>query len=65
MGENALESVLGSLEDRAESAAEQPPNPSPETALVVSCSMSGSDHREVLWPIDPSWNVVDVSTLGK
>lgn len=64
MSENALESVLGSLEDQAESVADQPHHSSSETALVVSCSMSGSDHREVLWPIEPSWNVVDVPTLG-
>jgi len=64
MNGDRLESVLGLLEDGVESANGQYHGPESETALVVSCSMGRCEHGETLWPVEPSWNVVDVPTLG-
>jgi carbonic anhydrase len=55
-----LESVISSLDGAVDSADSS----RSETALLCSCSMSSYKHREVPWPVDPSWDVVDVPTIG-
>ncbi|WP_264782629.1 PadR family transcriptional regulator [Haladaptatus sp. T7] len=56
---SAIESVqewTGSRRNREDGSATQ-------TALVVSCSMSDCSWKP-LWPVDATWNVIGVQTLG-
>ncbi|WP_128478739.1 carbonic anhydrase [Halorussus pelagicus] len=57
---NDLESVIESVPDRSDRGHES----DTQTALVVSCSMSSCKLRGPLWPVDATWNVVGVQTLG-
>jgi len=65
-GQDELSSVLVALEELADSSRHRPessasPEPS-DTTLVVYCSLSR--HAVSEWPVDPSWTVVEVPTLG-
>lgn len=64
MSEDTLESVLESVQDWTDSTSDSIHQSGAQTALVVSCSMNGCEHREQLWPTDASWNAVGVQTLG-
>ncbi len=58
-----FESMLESLENRV-STDQVGYEPDAETALVVPCSMDHRTHCRTLWPVEPTWNVAGVSTLG-
>lgn len=74
--ETALESLGSETEERTAPAADGARAtgaasaegleraPEPATALVVSCSMSRCEHGGGLWPVEPSWTVTGVTTLG-
>lgn len=64
MSKDHGESVIEPLEEMTESTAAMACESSAETALVVSCSMSTCEDTKTLWPIGPSWNVINVPTLG-
>lgn len=62
-GDNIV-SVIESVQDWTESQRDSVHESDAQTALVVSCSMSNCKHRGPLWPVDATWNVVGVQTLG-
>lgn len=62
-GDNIV-SVIESVQDWTESRRDSVHESDAQTALVVSCSMSNCKHRGPLWPVDATWNVVGVQTLG-
>lgn len=64
MDQNGLQSVVASVQDRAESLGDPGHAAGTRAALVVSCPMSNCVPREPLWPIDDVWNVLGVQTLG-
>lgn len=61
---DGLTSAFESLEDSSESTRERIHESDAGTALVVSCSMDGCEYSRAQWPVEPSWNVVGVPTLG-
>jgi carbonic anhydrase len=64
MNRDDLESLLGLIRDRTGSRRDAGYESDARTALVVSCSMSDCKPRGPLWPIDATWNVLRVRTLG-
>ncbi|WP_435174737.1 carbonic anhydrase [Halorussus sp. AFM4] len=63
MSGSDLESVIESVQDWTESRRDRSESSATRAALVVSCSMSDC-RLEPLWPVDATWNVVGVQTLG-
>ncbi|WP_123622831.1 carbonic anhydrase [Halorubrum sp. CSM-61] len=59
-----IASVIESVQDWTESRRDSVHESDAQTALVVSCSMSNCKHQGSLWPVDATWNVVGVQTLG-
>jgi carbonic anhydrase len=63
---DALSSVLAALNGLAEPSQRESEGraaaPESDAVLVVHCPLS--DHSESEWPVDPSWTVVEVPTLG-
>ncbi|MEF8778727.1 MAG: PadR family transcriptional regulator, partial [Natronomonas sp.] len=64
MSENEFESVLASIEDWTAKAGKSTRDSDAPTALTVSCLMSNCTHSGPLWPIEASWRVFSVQTLG-
>ncbi|MFC7326100.1 carbonic anhydrase [Halorubrum rutilum] len=64
MNANKLDSVIESVEDWAGSRSGMGHEPDAQTALAISCLMSSCKLSEPLWPVDATWNVVSVETLG-
>jgi len=64
MNEDDLEPIIESVQEWAGSRNEMRHESDTQTALVVSCSMSSCKLRGPLWPVDATWNVVSVGTLG-
>ena len=64
MNGDDLESVIESVQDWAGPRSDMGHGSDTQTALVVSCSMSSCKLRGPLWPVDATWNVVSVETLG-
>lgn len=56
--------VIESVQDWTESRRDLAHESDAQTALVISCSMSKCKHQGPLWPVDPTWTVVGVQTLG-
>lgn len=63
MNGDSLNSVIESVQDLTDSRKDCADGAATKTALVVSCSMSDCS-REPLWPVNATWNVVGVQTLG-
>lgn len=64
MNRNSLESVVESVQDWTESRKDPVRGSDDKTALVLSCSMRGSKSHESLWPIEDTWNILSLQTLG-
>lgn len=59
-----LESVIESVQDWTDSERDWVDDSDSRTALVISCSMEGWKPQEPLWPVDATWNLISVQTLG-
>ncbi|MEF8843182.1 MAG: carbonic anhydrase [Haloarculaceae archaeon] len=64
MNGNDLESVIESVQDWGGPRSDTGHRSDTRTALVVSCSMSSCKPGGSLWPVDATWNVFSVRTLG-
>jgi carbonic anhydrase len=64
MSENELGAVFTSIEDWRAATEKSIRDSDARSALTVSCSMSNCTHSTPLWPIEASWRVFGVRTLG-
>ncbi|MGM0389385.1 MAG: carbonic anhydrase [Natrinema limicola] len=64
MNEDSLKSVIESVQNVTRFRENGAQGSGTQMALVVSCSMSRCKHRGPLWPVDITWNVRGVQTLG-
>lgn len=64
MNGNNFEFVIESVQEWAGSRSDMGHGSDTQTALVVSCLMSDCKFRGPLWPVDATWNIVSVETLG-
>lgn len=62
MNTDSLNSLLVSLEKRRSATVDSDHNC--ETVLIVSCSMNHNECDLSLWPIEPAWNRIALTTLG-
>jgi carbonic anhydrase len=64
MTEDSVEAIIGWVRDRTGTRRGRRQESTAQTALVISCSMSGCEPGGELWPADASWDVLEVRTLG-